>query len=100
MKIREYVFTHTLAFFIFLANMRTYTGIHVNFCHLRKFYLFFNLLESKFSAPAHCTACKNIQAKQITNLKPNETNGALAIEYWRQADGCRIANVICGSAKV
>ncbi|VDM92028.1 unnamed protein product, partial [Litomosoides sigmodontis] len=51
------------------------------------------------ATPSSCTTCKNLKATKIAGLKPNEISGPLAIEYSTQADGCRVANIVCGGFK-
>uniref|UniRef100_A0A0R3RNR7 C6 domain-containing protein n=1 Tax=Elaeophora elaphi TaxID=1147741 RepID=A0A0R3RNR7_9BILA len=49
--------------------------------------------------PPPCTTCPNLKTAEIITLEPNEMNGPLTIEYFKQADGCRTANIICGVVK-
>ncbi|KAL3985171.1 Thrombospondin type 1 domain family protein [Acanthocheilonema viteae] len=51
------------------------------------------------AVPLPCTRCENLKGRQLIGLRSNEINGPLVIEYSRQADGCRKANIICGTVK-
>uniref|UniRef100_A0A915Q047 C6 domain-containing protein n=1 Tax=Setaria digitata TaxID=48799 RepID=A0A915Q047_9BILA len=50
--------------------------------------------------PPLCSKCGNIRTLKISNLKVNERNGQLKIEYSKQADGCRLANIVCGDGEI
>lgn len=56
--------------------------------------------ETKILAPRPCTLCVNLLTNRLVNLRDNEKNGILTIEYHRLSDGCREAKIFCGEIKV
>ncbi|CAG9534196.1 unnamed protein product [Cercopithifilaria johnstoni] len=56
------------------------------------------IIPTTSAVPPLCAACENLKTAAL-RLNPNEINGPLTIEYSKQADGCRTANIICGSVK-